>query len=33
VFKASIGVGIALVPYQLWVATATALNFSYNKLN
>ena len=33
VFKASIGVGLALVPYQLWVATATALNFSYNKLN
>ena len=33
VFKASIGVGIALVPYQLWIATATALNYSYYKLN
>lgn len=32
-FKTSIPVGIALIPYQLWVATAATLSFSYSKLN
>lgn len=32
-FRESIVVGFALVPYQLWVATASALSWSYNKLN
>ena len=32
-FKESIAVGFALVPYQLWVATASALSWSYNRLN
>ncbi len=32
-FRASLWVGLALIPYQLWVATATALSFTYSKLN
>ena len=32
-FRASLWTGIALIPYQLWVTTATVLSFSYSKLN
>ena len=32
-FRASFWTGIALIPYQLWVTTATVLSFSYSKLN
>jgi tryptophan-rich sensory protein len=33
IFRDSIAVGFALMPYQLWVATASALSWSYNRLN
>lgn len=32
-WKASLPVGLALVPYQGWLVTATFLSFSYAKLN
>lgn len=32
-WKASLPVGLALVPYQGWLITATFLSFSYAKLN
>jgi len=32
-FRESNVVGFALVPYQLWVATASALSWSYSRLN
>jgi tryptophan-rich sensory protein len=32
-FSQSIKVGIALIPYQIWIFTAAALNASYVKLN
>jgi benzodiazapine receptor len=32
-FRTSIPIGIALLPYQTWVATAATLSFSYSKLN
>lgn len=32
-FKTSIPVAIALLPYQLWVATAATLSYSYSRLN
>jgi tryptophan-rich sensory protein len=32
-FRTSIPIGIALVPYQLWVATAATLSYQYSKLN
>ena len=32
-FRTSIPIGIALVPYQLWVATAATLSYEYSKLN
>jgi tryptophan-rich sensory protein len=32
-FRTSIPVGIALLPYQAWVATAAFLSYSYSKLN
>lgn len=31
--QASIPIGVALVPYQLWLITATFLSFSYYRLN
>ena len=32
-FRTSIPIGIALVPYQVWVATAATLSYQYSKLN
>ena len=32
-FRTSIPIGIALLPYQLWVATAATLSYQYSKLN
>jgi benzodiazapine receptor len=32
-FKASVGVGLLLVPYQLWVIAAMAISWGYAKLN
>ena len=32
-FRTSIPIGIALVPYQLWVVTAATLSYQYSKLN
>lgn len=32
-FKSDWRIGLLLTPYQLWVATATALSYSYFKLN
>ena len=32
-FKASIPLGIALLPYQAWVAIAAYLSYSYSQLN
>jgi tryptophan-rich sensory protein len=32
-FRISIPIGIALVPYQVWVATAATLSYQYSKLN
>ena len=32
-FSQSIKVGIALIPYQIWIFTASALNAGYSKLN
>lgn len=32
-FSQSIKVGFALIPYQIWIFTAAALNASYSKLN
>lgn len=32
-FRASIGYGLALLPYQIWVATAATLSYQYSKLN
>ena len=32
-FSQSIKVGLALIPYQIWIFTAAALNASYVKLN
>jgi tryptophan-rich sensory protein len=32
-FKASVGVGLLLVPYQLWVIAATTISWGYAKLN
>lgn len=32
-FRTSIPIGIALLPYQAWVATAATLSFSYSRLN
>lgn len=32
-FRTSIPIGIALVPYQAWVATAATLSYQYSKLN
>ena len=31
--RASIAVGIALLPYQIWVATAALLSWAYSRLN
>ena len=31
-FRTSIPIGIALVPYQVWVATAATLSYQYSKL-
>ena len=33
VFRTSIPMGIALLPYQVWVAIAATLSYSYSKLN
>jgi tryptophan-rich sensory protein len=32
-FKASVGVGLLLVPYQLWVIAATTISWGYAKIN
>jgi tryptophan-rich sensory protein len=32
-FRASIGVGLALLPYQIWVATAASLAWGYYAKN
>jgi tryptophan-rich sensory protein len=32
-FRTSIPIGIALAPYQIWVATAASLSYQYSKLN
>jgi benzodiazapine receptor len=32
-FRTSIPIGIALVPYQIWVATAASISYGYSKLN
>ena len=32
-FKTSTPVAVALLPYQLWVATAATLSYSYSRLN
>ena len=32
-FRASIPIGIALLPYQAWVAIAANLSYTYSKLN
>jgi tryptophan-rich sensory protein len=32
-FKTSIGLGVALLPYQIWVAIAANLSYTYSKLN
>jgi tryptophan-rich sensory protein len=32
-FRASVGVGLLLVPYQLWVIAATTISWGYAKLN
>ena len=32
-FRTSLGIGVALVPYQLWVATAASISYGYSKLN
>jgi tryptophan-rich sensory protein len=32
-FRTSIPIGFALLPYQLWVATAATLSYQYSKLN
>jgi tryptophan-rich sensory protein len=32
-FRTSIPIGFALLPYQLWVATAATLSYEYSKLN
>ena len=32
-FRTSIGIGFALLPYQLWVATAASISYGYSKLN
>ena len=32
-FKTSTSSGVALLPYQIWVATAATLSYQYSKLN
>ena len=32
-FRTSIPIGIALAPYQIWVAIAASLSYQYSKLN
>ena len=32
-FKTSIPIGLALLPYQAWLATATTLSYGYSRLN
>jgi translocator protein len=32
-FKVSVGIGLLLVPYQLWVAIAASLSWNYARLN
>jgi len=32
-FKTSTGLGVALLPYQIWVAIAANLSYTYSKLN
>jgi tryptophan-rich sensory protein len=32
-FRTSIPIGFALLPYQIWVATAATLSYQYSKLN
>jgi len=32
-FRTSIPIGIALVPYQIWVAIAASISYGYSKLN
>jgi tryptophan-rich sensory protein len=32
-FRTSIGLGVALLPYQIWVAIAANLSYTYSRLN
>ena len=32
-FKTSTALGVALLPYQIWVATAATLSYQYSKIN
>ena len=32
-FRTSTSIGLALLPYQIWVATAATLSYQYSKLN
>ena len=32
-FKTSLGLGVALLPYQIWVAIAANLSYTYSRLN
>jgi tryptophan-rich sensory protein len=32
-FRTSLGVGAALLPYQIWVAIAASLSYQYSRLN
>lgn len=32
-FRSSVGIGLLLVPYQLWVIAATSISWGYAKLN
>ena len=32
-FKTSTSIGLALLPYQIWVATAATLSYQYSKIN
>ena len=32
-FRTSVGLGVALLPYQIWVAIAANLSYTYSRLN
>jgi len=33
IYQASVGMFVAVIPYQLWVITASTLSYQYAKLN